>query len=862
MAGAIAAFKPAVKIPAALARLFSRAIEARQLFSDWYEQHNNQDEYQSSSNRRHSHFTNVLNNTWEILRPFVQAEKSRRRPQPGQPSQSDASSVHLTNRFSGLHVEVSPENEQDTAAETDEKPDEKLDESDYVLKNVVPVAIAKSEEEIEDDFLFAIHSFFLDLHDLRTMLSKGYWQCFCTQEGGHDLILTALVTNTAIQLVRRAEQQLDLLIERPKKYLLPAHAFPAIMMHATHQIIGMKSINEFIKPSRTCHFSLYDEHADLLFWNIYQAVQNALWRAKPSGKGTFQVSKVDDDPSTPETARRIFNLLPCFQAVSKNMSGPFASDEVTLAVGHIFETRTTPIWTLFALQVLLDAQDVVRHVGDAAFQTVQRVTRQISKTFASLDLKACEYNIDPKNMQLMRDVIRMYELDVLEDNFRKSGILDYIRRITYKGKVLPIKSIDDIPPDYDMPDFMKEPDFYLRNNPIKCGILEYGLCIQAHNFGYRLEDGWRGILAMTHLYAACTLLYPDDPVWPDMEYFLHYQDVNAIFSGGLPGSMDEATKKALLSFGVAPSNFARNKREVKARGLSGIKRGSLLHLKNTDIKLDKGRPVTNPCLLDKIFSSWTAAGAYISDDRVLELLNALSDPKVLAEKARQRDVDVEKLKLLNVAPEDADNPGALIHSLLARLTFVVKSEMGNLMFSWASFAKTCRGLWDRIIATTDALYGPGPRQISDALMVILDEARQLQWLAEELNSPDGPEFVRANAGGLPGSWAIIQEMNKTAAEPPVNKDNSLFGEKKMWVGDQEITRVLVSTTFAHCRYPTFGRLKFRLYEGWKEGEINESLFLDMQCWREALWRKMDERLLAEAQEEAEEAAGEPSPDAE
>ncbi|KAJ2975908.1 hypothetical protein NUW58_g8230 [Xylaria curta] len=109
------------------------------------------------------------------------------------------------------------------------------------------------------------------------------------------------------------------------------------------------------------------------------------------------------------------------------MSSAFASDEVTLAIGHIFKTKTIPIWTLFALQVLLDVQDVMHSIEDSALQNLKWHTQKNSKTFKSLDLKAKDYAMEPKDIQWMGDIVRTYELDVLEDNFRKAGIVGCLR---------------------------------------------------------------------------------------------------------------------------------------------------------------------------------------------------------------------------------------------------------------------------------------------------------------------------------------------------------------------------------------------------------------------------------------------------
>jgi hypothetical protein len=50
--------------------------------------------------------------------------------------------------------------------------------------------------------------------------------------------MASLLTNTAIELVRRSEHELDLTIERPKKYpasSFPAWTFPGIFIFETHK---------------------------------------------------------------------------------------------------------------------------------------------------------------------------------------------------------------------------------------------------------------------------------------------------------------------------------------------------------------------------------------------------------------------------------------------------------------------------------------------------------------------------------------------------------------------------------------------------------------------------------------------------
>ncbi|KAI1113765.1 hypothetical protein F5Y14DRAFT_462239 [Nemania sp. NC0429] len=841
MAGAIAKFKPAVTVPTALDNLFGRAIEARRLFSNYYKLHA-KDQHQS--NERHSYFTNILSSAWEILRPLERQRKTRtsttggHRPQPGQkdqPGQHDGPSVCLANRFSALHVETS--SEQDTATEGTPQPDE----SNFVLDDVKPVAITKSEQDILDDFLLAIQAFMIDFRDLRLLLRSRYWQPYSESKSGH-VIIPALVTNTAIQLVARAEKELDLLIEKPKEYSVPSHNFPAVLMFVAHKSYGNISFKEFAKPSLTCFFPDC-EHADLLFWYVREALHKSL-RYMELLDGC-SVTQQTDEPDAPEIYRRVQSLIPCFRTIA-SLFVPYASDEVTLAIHHVFKTKTTPILTLFAIQVLLDVQDIVHPNEGQLVGNVQWHTQKVINAFESLNLKTEDYNAHPKRMQRITTMIGDYKQDVLEGNLSEAGMARFRAKLSYKKKSHK-PSIVDIPP------FMRQPDFYLRNNPIKCGMLQYGIYFETHSFGYKLEHDWRGIFHMIHLYTACRLLYPNDPVWPGMEYFLHYQDVDALFMGSLPKSAEEAVRKFLLALGVAPSNLARaiQRANVDGKGKLGVQTSSVWHLGNKGIKWTEGRPVDNPCVLDNIFQKWMAGDTHAGDNLVLELVNMLLDPKVLAEKARQSEVNAEELKRFTQPPKDPNKRGTVMLNLLARLSLVIESEMGSLLFDWLSFIKTCKTLWDRIFEATNGLYEEAD-SMHTSLVRMLDEARDLEGKAKGLDPPDVASFVRDNALGLPKSWAVIQEAIKVVVfEHPIYTNNGALSGKKLFNGDKEIQRILlVSTPFCINPYPSCDRLKSQMYKGWAAKDTNESAILHMQSVRELNWRRLQEQRARAAQAQA------------
>lgn len=156
-----------------------------------FEEHSHGDE----GNNRHSHFINVLTSTWSILRPNPEARTSHVTPKASKPEQEP--SLNFANRFSGLNVEETPEEYLNFGTSAGQA-------EDYKLPGVAPVVIQNSEEDLEDDFMFAIYTFMCEVEEVRFKV-QSLWEGY--RRGILELMLCSIVTNTAIQLVRRAEHE-------------------------------------------------------------------------------------------------------------------------------------------------------------------------------------------------------------------------------------------------------------------------------------------------------------------------------------------------------------------------------------------------------------------------------------------------------------------------------------------------------------------------------------------------------------------------------------------------------------------------------------------------------------------------------
>ncbi|KAH9908419.1 hypothetical protein F4778DRAFT_795844 [Xylariomycetidae sp. FL2044] len=796
MAKAIAEFRPKVNIPKALDNLFNRAIEARNICTQWYRENAHGD---SESNDRHVYFTNVLKTAWETLRPSEQARTSHiNKPAPVVVAQSSEPGTFpsLLNHFSGLEIDhtldLGPKTQSDCSDAGDSNKDNNhTDEGDdYRLKDILPVSLAKNEEDTEYEFRFAIFSFMKELDRVRAVLRK-VWSSYAG--GVMELMCASLLTNTAIQLVRRAEHELDLMIQRPKKYpdsLYPTSTFPGILVYQCHQhslLDGGRSLDSLLQPLR--EMALYDcEHARLCMWETYNALNHSLWELEQQGAQYLLSGNVN--PNAPEKFRRIKSMLPDFQAVSQGMDKCVASDEITLGLGTMFKTKKISIWVTFAVEVLLDAQDELRTVPRKALNEVQQHARIKFSELKSGKVSQAPFAEVEKAKECLASLMSSYESDVLGDNFRNHvrNPVDGMRNAE-SGLTQNI-GLDNISSILDLPHIITEPYHYLSINPVKCGLLKYGIYMQSHNYAAIFEGSWRGLTSMVHLYVACRSLYPEDPVWPDMEHFLHYQDLGRLFFGGVPKSMDEACKKVLLANGATVRNFARNRRSSQPR-----------------INENKGRWVSNPCVFDNIFMNWISGNEAMTDNMISDLVRTINDPKVIAEKARQAS-NVMSTPEIKELSQSRLKPDRSIPAILGTMAFFIKTESNELYFDWLSFAESCQRIWGQIRNTLKEETGKSFEPVETSMVLsILQEARACQCMAEGLGED-------------------VDTSRK--AMKVVSEGGERLEDTKAWVGDQQLFRMM-SKRLDESTYPSLSSnlIRDRLYKNWSLEEINHSAVLRM-----------------------------------
>ncbi|OTB11268.1 hypothetical protein K445DRAFT_26831 [Daldinia sp. EC12] len=785
MARAIAEFKPKVDIPKALDNLFRRAIATRTKVTRWHEISSHGDK---ESNKTHAHFTSVLTNAWTILCPSTPPQTSYAKKRTKEVPESEPN-VNLDNRFSALQVEEL----QDLREDTEPSSSDELDESDYKLSDIASVTLIKSEGDIESEFFLAIFYFLREIKEIRSCIRRG-WQAY--RRGTQELIMTSLLTNTSIQLVRRAELELDLMIERPKRFpsrTYPVWRFPDIFVYRVHQgsDLDFEGLDEFLEPSSQRHvFSC--EHGKLCFADVYCALKNVLFMMKNPGFGYI----LDEVTTDTEYFRRLMCMLPIFHNLARPTAASFACDEISSGIEFMFKTETIPIYVAFGVQLLLDIQDELVLIPENPVLEVKKHMRNMLSTFKSRKFDQEPFTIDDKGFKWLMDLLHIYEQDILHDNLRRE-----------------VSVLDELDGIAGLPERILEPDYFLRINPVKCGMLKYGIHMQYHRYACDLEGVWRGLTSMVHLYVAGRSLYPGDPVWPDMEYFLRHQDLDHLFIGGIPQSMDEAYRKFLLATGVKATNFARNRRSTKQK-----------------LDLAGGRWATNPCLLDSILSKWMCGGELMSNDMIFELVRAIGEQKAIDEKARQVGMTQE---MKEKCPKVWSDPSRTMYETLGALGFFIISEIGDLYFDWLSFAETCQRIWTQIHDTLELPKSERPHHIT--VMHILHEAQTCQLVAEADKKKDVASSVRKHATGLAQSWAIIQKICRKGMKVTFGKDEKRFKDVKAWVGDKELFNV-ASKALDESAYPRLTRSFLQsIYENWPEEDVEKSAVILMNEALPAFW---------------------------
>lgn len=230
-------------------------------------------------------------------------------------------------------------------------------------------------------------------------------------------------------------------------------------------------------------------------------------------------------------------------------SSTFAQDEITRGVRHAFATGTVPIWVSFGIQTFLDIQDVLSADIEKPFQDLSAHLQYASDMLAKdLQVRCPSLPTGHKDTHINRATRILSSIDEWTMGDMLGSMLRQqpgIQSHSVLGSVA------------------AQPGYFLKHHPLRCGMLKHNVYMQLHATGTGVESQATTLSTLAHLYVACRLNHPENPVWPDMEFMMERQDRNRLFMGAPPKSFVDAQKKLALAFGASTTNFARGRRNDK-----------------------------------------------------------------------------------------------------------------------------------------------------------------------------------------------------------------------------------------------------------------------------------------------------------
>jgi len=534
LADCIAKHKPIVKVPQVVLRLLDRAIALRKRCADWFQfQPATADVV--SDNSKHSHFIGVLESVLQILHPKSASKSTDSAPQSnGAPpstnsaSKSDHELDKLANFYDILSIDDTDSIETPmTETATDNAASRKN-------TSAQPRKVIYEAEVTEEEVCFAMVCFFNDLHHLRMFL-QNLWQQY--HRGTLDLMTASVTTNTAINLVRRAEQ--DLFTTYPT-----LESYEKILMNLRGFLYETRGTDPILENLVLTDAGI--SVGEWLYLGPHETIKFYCSTIKKDTVMTVQrTDSIGEDP--PKRSTREENLI----ILLEGLVGFFylsqcdvpVLDELTDGLRSAFVDKVVPLWVAYASQIFLDIQNVLRENVGRGLSELQATGIQIA---SSLEEYRANTPVEVADWPSF-STHAMEHLSIFIEQWIPAPPAD-------DSKHIALASSSSVPPEA-LPLF--------KRHPLLCGLFQFKLYTYLQYISLDLINAWGSVLYMGHLYEACRQRGYLKQMWPDMEVIMNFHSRVRMFAGCIPQTPAESFKCMQLTLGVSPVNFARTNRPFR-----------------------------------------------------------------------------------------------------------------------------------------------------------------------------------------------------------------------------------------------------------------------------------------------------------
>ncbi|PVI05794.1 hypothetical protein DM02DRAFT_71331 [Periconia macrospinosa] len=491
MANAIAAVGSEVDseimVPVAMCKYFNCAIQTRRQVSKWFKAKFDGDR---ASDARHEYFIHVLEDTFATLRPFLRTSgpKAARKDAPS----ATQNGVTTHNRFAGLTVE-------EAAALADEE-----DFSEENLPKVFEVELQQDEDDGDEEFWIALSLLLQEQQDMREIVRKS-WSNY--KDGTVDLIVAAMVTDTAIKLAQKSEAEFELLVTRPKQWPVakyPVGTLPAVLFYNNHDTFHQWPLEEIAKPSNRLGITAVGQtEAHFDFWPVYAGLKFYLHKHVTRPKTVPQVVPQDlQEPEVHERTLRSIELAQIMRLVKEAQKRPKLWDAVSQGLLSMFSTHTIPIWLTFGVQLHFDSQDIL---GDKVAKTHFELEVYLNEMMAEVQ----EMKRDWEEPFIPEGYVPHIYVPI-EEAFtdidpwaNRDGLADQWAALSKYAKVAGHPTLKLL---------KSEKMYFFRHHPLLNGMMKYHFFLHWHAFGLSYENCSVSLLMMSHVYVGTRLRHPEVPV--------------------------------------------------------------------------------------------------------------------------------------------------------------------------------------------------------------------------------------------------------------------------------------------------------------------------------------------------------------
>lgn len=510
-----ASTKPLVKVPSSFAVVLNRAISVRRSHGAQAEKSASE-----SSANSHNYFIGILEHVQQVLRPRMAGDKG---------DTSSENIQNVTNKFEGLDV-------QEPSEAFLQAPDLPMPTS--TTGRTVEVNYEAERMQDFEEATFALTLLLTDFSELRNVISNA-WEAY--KIGASDIVSASIMTNSAFDLARRAEEDVQHLFDKFGGTELLINRFYMAYCKRRGQDPESKE-----RPGNELNFRVYDiaESVYLPTFTLLNSFSNMvqpdmLLPYKAGHFGTYDKTKHRSE----KTAREKFTddkvilceVLSDFLTMHRSTAQRPFEDEFTRGLRKMFDTHELPLWLALAGQVFLD---IFHTLGDEVERGYEEYERYAILTETSINANLIFHS----NLQI--------ETWPRENNRAFVELLQFIHLTTISDPSQRLLKKYN----YNT----GEPFKVLKWHPILSGLATFYLKAKYQDVSLIFQGAWGSIMYTAHLYNALRSEKLLESNWIDMSMVMHWHD--EIFVGERPKNPKDYLKRFCLSMGYSARAFARNRR--------------------------------------------------------------------------------------------------------------------------------------------------------------------------------------------------------------------------------------------------------------------------------------------------------------